>query len=491
MKRFYPVLLLLLGGLFMALSNGKFLLAPAAWLFPVLLLFAVKDMRLRTAWFWLTLVTAVGNQISFHDMLPSLSIPLFEYVPALAGAMYAWPFVLQHLVYRRTNSFVATLIFPATYALLDYMNVYFNPYGTFGLLGYSQHDFLPIVQVASVLGVTGITFLITWTASVVYWLSFNHTTSKKRTVALMTVAVLTLIVTWGGVRVVTNTASETIPVSGIHTIDRTDAEVLDIYSLHTKDMGDFLQKTEDRMDELIDLTVAEAKAGAKMIHHSEGAIVMDETQKALYLERLSDVAQEWNIHIVTVPYVFTAEGSPNENVLYIIDPRGDIALEHYKYGGNMIEQTVEGDKSIQYVDTEYGRISGIICWDKDFPTIVDQVGQKQIDTLFIPSADWEEISPYHTIVGHFRGVENGANVVTQTVNGMSTITDYTGQTLAKMDHFTTDQWVMRGHVPTTGTNTLYSVWGKYVAGCIILILVLTLLYIYVIPNRKGGSTKEF
>lgn len=487
MKKYSSILLFVLGGLFMMLSNGKYLMASAAWIFPILFLFAIEKMSLRKALLTLMIVTAVSNQLSFLNMLPSLDIPMFSYIPAMAGSLYALPFILQQLSFRKTNSFVATLILPSTYALLDYSNVYFNPFGTFGILGYSQHGFLPIVQFASVVGVTGITFLIMWTASIIYWLRLDVTKKKKRNVSLLTAAVLIFIVTLGGLRVVTNIDTETVTVSGIHTLDRTDSEVLEIFNLHEKENNEFLKKTEENLDQLIDMTITEAKAGAKIIHHSEGIAVLDETQKSLYLDTLRDVAKEWDVYIVTVPYVFTAEGSPNENVLYMIEPSGEVAFEHFKYGGNIIEKTVEGDKQIKYADTEYGRLSGIICWDKDFPSIVKQVGEKNVDMLFIPSADWKEISPYHTIVGNFRGVENGVNVVTQTVNGMSMISDYKGQTLAQMDHFTTDQWVMRGQVPTEGTDTMYSKWGKYFAVYIIITLILSIIYIRFDRRKKFES----
>ncbi|SMG22842.1 nitrilase-related carbon-nitrogen hydrolase [Paenibacillus aquistagni] len=487
MKKYSHILLLVLGGLFMMLSNGKFLMAPAAWIFPILFLYAIEKMSLKKAMLTLTLVTAVSNQLSFHNMLPSLDIPMFSYIPAMAGALYAFPFILQQLSFRKTNSFVATLILPCTYALLDFSNLYFNPFGTFGILGYSQHGFLPIVQVASVVGVTGITFLIMWTASIIYWLRLDVTNKKKQHVALLTAAVLICIVTLGGWRVVTNVNTETVTVSGIHTLDRTDSEVLEIFNLHEKENRDFLKKTEENLNQLIEMTITEAKAGAKIIHHSEGVAMLDETQKSLYLDSLRDVAKQWGVYIVTVPYVFTAEGSPNENVLYMIDPSGEVAFEHFKYGGNLIERTVEGDKQIKYADTAYGRLSGIICWDKDFPAIVNQAGEKNVDILFIPSADWKEISPYHTIVGNFRGVENGANIVTQTVNGMSMISDYKGQTLAQMDHFTSDQWVMRGQVPTKGMETMYSKWGKYFVWYIIITLLISVGYIHFDRRKKFES----
>ncbi|UII56780.1 hypothetical protein LS684_04750 [Cytobacillus spongiae] len=466
----------------MVLSNGKFLIAPAAWIFPVLFLFAIKDMSWKLAWISLSLVTALSNQLSFHKMLPELPIPMFEFIPAAAGFLYAIPFVWQKIYFSKARSFLATFILPCTYSLLDFTNVYFNPYGTFGVLGYSQHDMLPIAQFASFIGVTGITFLITWVASIIYWVSLDFT--KRRRVAIISVTALALIVTLGGLRMYIHQHEETVAVSGIHTVDRTDSDVLEIFTLHKKDMSDFVEKAEERMDGLLELTVAEAKSGAKIIHHSEGVIVIDESQTSMYLDKLKKVARKYQVYILTVPYIFTAEEEPNENVLYIINPEGDVALEHYKYGGNAVENTVMGNKELTTVDTEYGRLSGIICWDKDFPAVVDQIGELKVDILFIPSADWRELSPYHTIVGNFRGIENGANVVTQTVNGMSMITDYKGQVLTKMDHFSTDHWVMRGHVPTEGVTTFYSLFGKYLVGCIILILALTIVYIHRLERRK-------
>lgn len=470
----------------MMLSNGKYLMAPAAWIFPIFLLLAIEKLTWKKALPLLMVLTAVSNQLSFHNMLPSLDIPMFSYIPAMAGSLYAIPFVLQHISFRKTNSFVATLILPSTYALLDFSNVYFNPFGTFGILGYSQHGFLPIVQVASVIGVTGITFLIMWTASIIYWFRLDGSKKKKRNAAILTFTGMLLIVTLGGLRVVNHTEADTVTVSGIHTLDRTDSEVLEIFNLHEQENSEFLKKTEENLDRLIEMTITEAQAGAKVIHHSEGVAVLDEEQKSTYIDRLREVAKEWGVYIMTVPYVFTAPDEPNENVLYMIEPSGELAFEHFKYGGNIIEQTVEGDKEIKYVDSEYGRMSGIICWDKDFPTIVNQAGEQDVDMLFIPSADWKEISPYHTIVGNFRGVENGANVVTQTVNGMSMISDYTGQTLAQMDHFTTDQWVMRGQVPTEGKKTMYSIWGKYFAIYIIITLIISMLYIRFVSRKKEG-----
>ncbi|KUP09925.1 hypothetical protein Q73_00355 [Bacillus coahuilensis m2-6] len=259
MKKYGSLGLLVLGGILMVLSNGKFLLASAAWVFPVLFLFAIKEWNWKVAVVALGVVTAVSNQLSFHGMLPSLPIPFFEYIPAMAGFLYAIPFILQKIAFQKSHRFIATLILPSTYALVDYANQYINPYGTFGLLGYSQHGNLPILQVASVVGVTGIPFIIMWTASIVYWLSLAGKRQSKRIVIGVLLTAMLAIVIGGGLRGSVASDAPTVLTSGIHTVDRNDAEVLEIYNLHEKDLNDFLQKSEERMDELIELTTEEAR----------------------------------------------------------------------------------------------------------------------------------------------------------------------------------------------------------------------------------------
>lgn len=482
MKNKMPLIYGILGSLFMILSNGKFLNPLAAWLFPIFFLLATQKGSLKKHIFWLVPVLGLSNQLSFNGMIPDLNSPVFTFMPAMAGTVYAIPYLMQQSFTRKNQGFLTTLILPTVYTLLDGLNVYFNPFGTFGVLGYSQYYFPGTIQWVAFVGVLGLTFIITWTASIVYWFYLNRENKKAKKIVTAFFIAITIFVVLGFFRASSPIKGKTVDVSGIHTLDRTEGTVLEIFNLHEENKSQaFIEKTEENMTKLIRLTEQEAQTGAKIIHHSEGVALIDVSQKEEYLDRLGAIAKKYQVYILTVPYIITEKEKPNENVLYIIDKKGNVALEHFKYGGNMIEHTKEGSKEIPYIDTEYGRFSGIICWDKDFPSVVDQVGENNSDILFIPSADWKEISPYHTLVGNVRGIENGSNVVTQTVNGMSMITDYRGNVLGQMDHFKTDEWILRGHVPTQGVKTFYSVIGKYF---MIFNLVLLLGVMLILRKQK-------
>ncbi len=483
MKKNISCIYLLLGFIAMVLSNGKYLYGIFAFMFPIFLLLAMENMKTLKAVLLIFLATSIANSISFYNMLPDIGMPLFNLIPAIAGGTLATPFIAQHFAFKRSKALSATLILPGLYTLIDYANANFNPFGSFGILGYSQHNFLVVAQLASVVGAVGLTFVITWFGSVFYWIIKNrkHKLDNLYSVGFLTVIVIIII--FSSIRLYSVDRSDLYSVSGLHTLDRTVQETADLFSDFKNNPESFKEKSEGNLEKVLELTKQEALNGAHVVAHSEATIVVSYEQRKSTLEKISKLADEEDITIVTTLYVLNNPPNKHENVLYIISDNGTIMMEHYKYGGNAFEGSVEGNKVLQAADTKYGTLSGIICWDKDFPQIVKQAGHLDVDSLFIPSADWKEISPYHAIVGTFRGLENGSNVVTQTVNGTSMIVDYTGQVVSEMDHFTNTIWINRGQLPIKGVNTVYTYIGDYVIWIVISMLLYSFIKLFINRNR--------
>jgi apolipoprotein N-acyltransferase len=175
------------------------------------------------------------------------------------------------------------------------------------------------------------------------------------------------------------------------------------------------------------------------------------------LARAQEVARQEGIYLaIPMMTVFDDDRLP-QNKLLVFDPDGEIVLEHYKYGGNMIEGFQPGDGVLRTVETPYGTLSGVICWDTDFPGTVLQAGRNGTDILLSPSLDFRAVDPLHAQMAIFRAIENGVSVVRQSDNGLSIVTDPYGRTLAAVDHFTTSERVMVAQVPTQGVFTVYSV----------------------------------
>ena len=156
---------------------------------------------------------------------------------------------------------------------------------------------------------------------------------------------------------------------------------------------------------------------------------------------------------------FDSEKTPPENVVYIIDPNGTIVLTHVKFGGNQFEGTRKGDGVLQTVDTPYGRLSAVICWDADFPSVIAQAGVHDVDLLFVPANDWLEVKDIHAGMATFRAVENGMSLFRQAGQGVSLATDAHGRTLSRVDSFDAAGGPFAGYqtvtLPIASNVTLY------------------------------------
>ena len=169
------------------------------------------------------------------------------------------------------------------------------------------------------------------------------------------------------------------------------------------------------------------------------------------------IAKEENIYIVLPTFDFGK--SPAVNAVHIIDPNGEVVLSHVKYGGNQFEGTLKGDGILQTVDTPYGKLSAVICWDADFPAVIKQAGEQNVDLLFVPANDWLGVSDIHAGMATFRAVENGMTIFRQTGQGVSLVSDAYGNVLNRVDTFEESAegfaGIQKVSTPIGSLNTLY------------------------------------
>jgi apolipoprotein N-acyltransferase len=175
----------------------------------------------------------------------------------------------------------------------------------------------------------------------------------------------------------------------------------------------------------------------------------------------------------------------------LLDPTGHVVWTYEKthlvpFGEQ--DLVVQGDGKVPLVDSPYGRLANVICFDTDYPGTVRQAGQAGADLLFAPSDDWQAIDPAHAQHATFRAIENGFSEVREASKGLSIAVDYEGRVLSASDYFTTDQQVMVAYVPMHGVRTIYATIGDLFAWlCIIGLLALTGLAIIQSRTRQSGA----
>ncbi|WP_310555649.1 hypothetical protein [Flavobacterium sp.] len=160
------IVLLLIGSFFIFFSNGKYNFALAAWIFPIFILQVSRNEKKMYSFLVIPLLFGLAFLFSFWYTFNNPTSILF-YIPSILGFFMGFLFFIDTLIYPKIKGFIATLTLPILFTSFDFLSNLFNPLGTMGILGYSQYEFLSFSQLASITGMWGLTFMITWFGSVV------------------------------------------------------------------------------------------------------------------------------------------------------------------------------------------------------------------------------------------------------------------------------------------------------------------------------------
>jgi apolipoprotein N-acyltransferase len=447
-------------------AGGRWNFAPAAWLASV---FAIRFFRESDKagrnFMLLWAATAIPAIISWQGatfmsfMHPAVEAGFFF----LTAPMGLIPYVVDRLYFRRFGSpFWLTLVFPVAATAMDFFSASGSPFGTFGAGAYSQRDFLPIMQVASVTGLWGITFLVGWVASLV-----NYVWEKGFRLdrpAWISAGVLALILAFGlGRTLLAPPPAQTAQIAGFSLPNGTMPEMMS--RLGSGDEAGFRQAVDELHAQELEQIRMLAQQGAEIVTLQEGAGMGFTDQVEKLLSDAAALARDEQIYIV-LP-TFTVGIAQPENVVHIIDPNGEVVLKHVKYGGTQFEGSLTGSGELQTIDTPYGKLSAVICWDADFPHVIKQAGEQNVDLLFVPSNDWLAVKDIHAGMAAFRAVENGMTIYRQTGSGVSSVIDAYGRTIQRVDTFKAETSgnfaaVQIVATPVHSVDTIYPVIGDVV-----------------------------
>lgn len=479
-KLLFVVILLAL----LIFSNGQYAVFFAIWIATTMLLFAVRKLKRWQGFLFAFLTISISYYIGF-DVVPFLPIYISLIVSIIFGLFASLPYLIDSFFSKKRNSFISTFIFPAAAVLLEYTYCQINQYGTWGHLAYTQQSQHILLQSISVFGLGYITFLITWFASVSNWIYEQRNTLKNVKKGVLAYGfIIGLTFMYGSYRVeFQKSNTETIRVASISAQDSLKVliDVQGLNSTKTKDdVKVVTRKNNERLNQyLLDKSISEAKAGAKIVFWAEGnGFILKEDENQLYT-KASQVAFDHDIYLgIAVAVIDPTNEKFLENKFVLFNKTGEKVIDYWK--GISVpgaEAPISNNKTtgIQKVTTEYGTISGAICFDLDFPNYIKQANN--LDILLVPSNDYKEIDPIHTNMAKFRAIEQGFNFIRQTSYGLSIGTDYTGKVISEMDHFTDSSKVLITHLPTKGTKTIYSMIGDSFIILCLLLLIYSVLYL--------------
>jgi apolipoprotein N-acyltransferase len=487
---------LALGAMFSCFAvNGRWDLPLAAWLGPFFLLRFTRTSRplIGFGGVWLVSVCAMFFFL-YQAQFPEGLNPLLIVAGLIFGTVLALPYLLDRLITPRIalgSGLIVTLAFPLSRVACEYL-ISFSPYGSIISLAYTQYGNLPLLQVISLTGIYGISFLMTWFASVGNWVWEQRIAWPRiRAITLLYSSTLVLVLLGGSIRLAFfPPTAQTVRVAGISVPN----SVIQQEDFSKRTLAQLRATAALSNNFLLTQSMIEARAGAKIVVWAEkDAITLVEDEASL-IERGQTLASRAHIYLDMGINVLQYQPPSSLHLLYnqsiLIDPQGRVLWTYNKaHPVPGLENIAPGDGNVSVVDTPYGRLATVICFDADFPNLMQQTGSKSVDIMLVPALDWPGINPWHAENATFRAIEDGYSLVRQTSNGLAMTVDYEGHVLAATDYFTTNQQTMITSVPVQGVWTIYAHVGDLFAWLCLAGLILLMGFVAFTSGRRGAGER--
>jgi apolipoprotein N-acyltransferase len=444
-------------------------LHPLWWLtwfapLPILLI----SPRLRRGHIFLAAALAwfLGSLNMWAYLLTALEMPvvLVLLLSVIPACLFGLPVLLFRRFILRGDLWKAALSFPVFWVTLEYLNNVTSPHGTFSNLGYTQMDFLPVLQVTSVVGIWGITFcLFLLAATVAAVLSQAGSASQKKRLATAAGVFLAVVIGYGSWRVISTPAPE-------HTV-KVGLMATGVDTTFPHDDTTALKLLQDYSDK----TASVAAQGVEVIVLPEKIALISDQATSQADTLYSAAAARAKAQIVVGVDRGTRTRRFNEARLY--SPGGTVAAIYDKH--HMVPRFEDADQPGTTI-TVFDQPSGVwgmqICKDMDFPSLSRQYGARGVGLLLVPAWDFTLDGWLHDRMAVMRGVESGFTIVRAAKQGLLTVSDDRGRILAQQDAATVRFASLVATAPVRHDNTLYTRWGDWFAwlnGAGLLVLLLS------------------
>jgi apolipoprotein N-acyltransferase len=438
--------LLFIGAALLCFANGRWIFPVATWVAPV---FFLRFLHLSSGWRPLLLAFALYSGaflFSWQRMVPA-PLPLYIVIVIAYAVVYFVPYLLHRAIAPHLRGIGATLVFPTAWIMCEYLaQTFLSPYGSWFALAYTQVANGPLLQLASVTGTWGTSFLITWVASIAAatWAA-EWNLRKVRVPAAVAAIALSAVLLGGWIRLGSaRNTSETVRVAAVvpnpdlaRALDREVSRFRRSGQAAPEDDPSLGHAAEAVNSDLINRTYREATAGAAIVAWSETAARVLKSQELKFLSRLSATAVAAKIHLFAGYGVYT-HGAPKPlaNRLLAIDPDGQILWAfdkaHPITGGESM-MLAPGDGKMRVAKLANAAVTAAICHDFDFPPLIRQASKHRATLLLAPSADWPEITGMHADMALMRAVENGIPLVRPAAGGRTFVSDSYGVVLSRQD----------------------------------------------------------
>jgi apolipoprotein N-acyltransferase len=389
----------------------------AAWLAPIPLLLAAFHSGWREARFLAWVAAAIGLG------------PLFTYYWKTTGPMgtvvvvilqvLLWGFVIgcARTAVLATSHWLNIFVYPVILAGVDTLVAFFSPHGTAGSMAFGQMGFLPVVQIASILGAPAIVFVASLFPSLVAVALYRGGQIERPQLRYgLTALILLSTLGWGAFRLHSATQAPSIKV-GVASVDdfvgpRTPAS-----------RGEAVWAAYDQIVRKL------AADGARIVVLPEKIFTVSPDELQPRLQQFGSLAHDAGVYLVLGLQL--NEQHRSRNVSWFINPAGQLVATYDKQ--HMVpylesDLTSGHDNIAVMIDgNPYGLA---ICRDMFFTDLGRAYSRLGVRAMLIPAWDFYVDAWWASRVAALRGVEGGYSVVRAGRESYLAVSDRYGHILA-------------------------------------------------------------
>ena len=443
-------------------ATGLWALPVVAWLAPVVLLRFVRDQPIGRGCTVAALVVGSVSCVTWHGAAGHvLQAPLSYLVGAALGVAAALPYLIDRLLAPRLSGLAATLVFPTAAVTVEYA-ASFGPFGTWGSAVYTQQN-LALLQLTSVTGIWGVTFLLHWTAGVANAVWEDGLASSVRWAAGLWAGLLAAVLLFGSARLAGDASSDAVPVAAV--VGRYDAP--SFWEMHRRAKSRSAVRDSARAIQRDYLRLARraARVGARLVTWPEAAVPVPRENTDAFLDQARTLAADHDMYLAMGVNVVSRPESdrPLHNKVVWMGPDGAVRAEGLKTHLVPGEPGRAGTGQLPRVSAPTGTWASAVCYDLDFPSLIRQAGRQGMNLLVAPSNDWAAIADRHAHMARVRAIENGTALLRPTSNGVTLATGPLGRTHARASSVSSREHLQMAHLPTDGRTTVYAAFGDFFA----------------------------
>ena len=444
---------------------------PLLWFAPLpVLVFAS-----RSSWWSAAIVAYLSLMAGGFGMwryFHLLGAPFIAWlsVYSIAALVFAAAVLLFRALRRRGAWWSALLAIPSVWVSYEYIRNLATSGGTAGSLAYTQLNFLPFLQLASVTGPWGMSFLLLLfpSALAIGW----HARRQARRVVVTSIAIIVVVLIFGAVRLAVPQSGPKMRV-GLIASDATG----DVW---TAPDGVRTQRLfRDYAGEALKL----AASGARILVLPEKIGTVSDSDAQSGNAAFQSLANKTNATIVAGMVHVSSPVEYNEARVYTpgVPPRS-YDKEHML---PPFESKFRPGTTITLLPKRAETCGVAICKDLDFTSPSRRYGLAGAGLMLAPAWDFTIDRWWHGHIAIMRGVEDGFGLARAAKNGYLTVSDNRGRIVAETRSDSAPFATLITDVPAGHSATVYLLLGDWFAWLSLVLLVFTLAQLHRVWRNKA------